>query len=535
MKIICPQTKNTLTLTSDKENELSILHLLWMHSFYNNKALCAGLGKCGKCKILFVSAPPAASLDELQILSEEEINKGIRLACKHKANPTYLIELLEDNPYSSEEESRNFLEYSAEFKNSQLFSSLETKTIAVCLAIDFGTTTMEYELFDTDIVYASGKELNPMQGIGSEIMTRLEFAKDKVQATLLKEKCLERLRKITKKANELGFIIEKIIFSANSAMTYLAFGFESSSLASAPYSLDFKGNCLLEFENLAPIYIPPLLAPFIGGDISSGLYALKKSKNLEYPYLYIDMGTNAEFALALSEDELYITSVPLGPSIEGIGLTFGTLATASSIIDFHVTPKGLIPEIYDKNIQKPSGICGIAYLNLLSSLKKLSLLDKSGHFSVEDGIALAKKFATTFHYKGVECLKINSDFYLSSSDIEQILMVKSAFRTAYEILLHEASKKNTELSQNVIRSIYLAGALGKYSKQESLLELGFLPNIVQQNIEQIGNMSLLGAKFLCSEKNQDDINDTFTNFTQIELAKHSLFQDYYMKHFSLSD
>ncbi len=583
MKIIYPQN-NTETILQNIDCSLSILQTLWLNSFYNNKALCSGVGKCGKCKILFLSKPPKPSKDEEHILSEQEIDMGIRLACKHNANPTYIIELLDNFPYSNKEERQDFLAYSENYLESEHFKQRNEKKISLCLAVDFGTTTMEYELFADNIVYASGKQLNPMQGIGAEVMARLEFAKNKEQAHYLKEKSLESLKKIVKKAFELGFIVEKIIFSANSAMTYLAFGFESSSLASSPYNLDYKGDSFLDFENLPPIYVPPLLAPFVGGDISSGLFALNIEKKLNYPYLFVDMGTNAEFILALSEEEALMASVPLGPSVEGIGLTFGTVAQASSIVDFAITPMGIIPENLDKNIQESSGICGVAYLNLLSALKKLSLLDKSGHFSVQDTIPLGKKIAQIFLNKGEECLKINKRFYLSSSDIERILMVKSAFRTAYELLLQEATNlKQVDFLQNSIKNIYIAGSFGKYIKQETLIELGFLPNIPKINIEQVGNTSLLGAKLLCQSLNQDKTLKTdrnnkqddldksktnkfdknkecktgrlhmpdcsldsvyntikkqkkhFKNFTHIELANHKDFATYYMKHFSLSD
>ncbi len=531
MKIICSQKNESLDVEK-LDCSHTILQTLWTNSLYNNKALCSGIGKCAKCKVLFHSLAPSPSPDEIKLLSKEEIDRGIRLSCKHNAKSDYIIELLDNFPYSTDEKKPNFLDFS---ENIQEKNSLkEDELISACLALDFGTTTIEYELFDTKKTYAQGKRLNPMQGIGSEVMTRLEFAKKSEHAELLKQKTLFVLEQICKEALSAGFLVEKIIFSANTVMTYLAFGFNSSCLATAPYSLEFKGDCTLEFENLPPIYIPPLLAPFVGADISSGLFALKEQKELNYPYLYIDMGTNAEFALALSETEYFITSVPLGPSIEGVGLTFGTLASASSIVDFHISPQGIQAELIDKHAQKASGICGIGYLNLLSALKKLSILDKSGHYSVQESIPLVKKITQIFTHKGEACLKLGSDFYLSSSDIELILMVKSAFRTAFEILLYEASAiKNIEFTANSIKTIYLAGSLGKYCKTQSLTELGFLPNLPKQEIAQVGNMSLEGAKMLYVQDKQETIHQTFNNFNYIELADHELFKEYYIKHFSL--
>ena len=43
---------------------------------------CGGLGKCGKCKIKVLSAIGSPSREEEELLSEEELTQGIRLACR---------------------------------------------------------------------------------------------------------------------------------------------------------------------------------------------------------------------------------------------------------------------------------------------------------------------------------------------------------------------------------------------------------------------------------------------------------------------
>jgi len=47
---------------------------------------CGGLGKCGKCKIKVLSEIDPPSIEEKRLLDEEELGRGIRLACRTKVN-----------------------------------------------------------------------------------------------------------------------------------------------------------------------------------------------------------------------------------------------------------------------------------------------------------------------------------------------------------------------------------------------------------------------------------------------------------------
>ena len=67
--------------------------------------------------------------------------------------------------------------------------------------------------------------------------------------------------------------------------------------------------------DLPPARIPPLLAPFVGADISAGMAAIAFGPDPpRYPYLLADLGTNGEFALALSPEEYLLASVPMTES-----------------------------------------------------------------------------------------------------------------------------------------------------------------------------------------------------------------------------
>ena len=52
---------------------------------------CGGLGKCGKCKIKVLSSIDPLSKAEKELLDEEELKQGIRLACRTKVNHDLVI------------------------------------------------------------------------------------------------------------------------------------------------------------------------------------------------------------------------------------------------------------------------------------------------------------------------------------------------------------------------------------------------------------------------------------------------------------
>ena len=52
---------------------------------------CGGLGKCGKCKVKVGSAMGSPSKEEEELLDEEEMEQGIRLACRTSVDKDLVI------------------------------------------------------------------------------------------------------------------------------------------------------------------------------------------------------------------------------------------------------------------------------------------------------------------------------------------------------------------------------------------------------------------------------------------------------------
>jgi uncharacterized 2Fe-2S/4Fe-4S cluster protein (DUF4445 family) len=74
------------------ENLLNVLH---QHNFEIN-TYCGGQGVCGKCRVKIVKGAKKATSEEKRFLFEEEIQRGIRLACANKIEGDMEIVLAED-------------------------------------------------------------------------------------------------------------------------------------------------------------------------------------------------------------------------------------------------------------------------------------------------------------------------------------------------------------------------------------------------------------------------------------------------------
>jgi len=436
-------------------------------------ALCSGLARCGRCRMRFTENAPLPKGEDALYFSDAELQEGWRLGCHHMPEPDMCITLPE-----------------LPSRKRPAISPVPATADKLRFAVDIGTTSLHWSLLDGDRRVASGQELNPQLGAGSEVMSRLAFARNGEGAAILQRLVTDRLRTLLANA---GADVTECCIAANSVMTYLLLGKSTTCLASAPYSLGYTGGRVETLENLPPVYIPPLPAPFVGGDLSAGMQAVLE-RSPAYPFLLADLGTNGEFVLALSPDEALVTSVALGPALEGIGLTFGTVAQAGVITRFTMTPKGLQGVALPHSPDGPppvKGISGTGYLSLVHALIKCGLLQRDGRFAEPPYTnPLAARLAAQIDNRyGEKRFMLQDDMYLLASDVEEILKVKAAFTLAYERLLSEAG-----LSTADIRTLYLAGALGEHADTADLEGLGFLPEGMGARVSSLGNTSLRGAE-----------------------------------------
>ena len=500
----------------------TLAQAVYLSGAFAPRPLCSGLGKCGLCRMRFLSAPPPATPEDEAILGTEAVSQGWRLGCRHKAAPG--AEVLVPSVAN---------QIPGKSKTGASTNSPES----LLLAVDLGTTSLVWSALDPTAatkgagrIVAQGRELNPQIGAGSDVLSRLAATMTPGGGKRLQEVTLEALRRIV---TGLPAPVSRICLAANTAMTALTRGASVLGLAAAPYALEFHGHCEESLPGLPTVYFPPQAAPFIGGDIGAGMAALLAQKP-EFPFLLADMGTNGEFVLALSPKQSLAVSVPLGPALEGIGLSCGALAGVGGeervITGFNLTPAGLQPFCEDEMTAEPhyNGISGTGYLSLIHILRNLNLVREDGRFNAAAPLPLARKLARHLHARaGQTELELPGRLRLTGTDVEEILKVKAAFSLAVHSLLTAA-----DLSPTHLRACCLAGALGRHVRADDLFALGFLPAALKTNkVKAVGDTALAGAELMLTDTRSRDLAAQWAAGVKVlNLTADNTFMRLYLNH-----
>ncbi len=516
-------------IPSITDTKQSLAQAIWLSGKLATLPLCSGLGRCGLCRVRFLSKPPNFLEAEVAILGHEALADGWRLSCRHSLESAF------DGQDFLELELPNLKPYLAE-KPKNIPQAIAETTPEALLAVDLGTTSLCWQaLSPKGQILAEGKSLNPLMGAGADIISRLRFAMQENGAQKLAHILQEDLQKIISSLPP----IKEICLAANTAMTALFLEKDIEPLAHAPYSLPLNGHSVEHITNLPPIYIPPQMAPFVGGDISAGYTALLQRNDVEYPFILADLGTNGEFILALSQEEILITSVPMGPSLEGIGLRFGHMVDGSCgiVTGVRLDPRGLHAETTgDAPAEK---ICGTGYLSIIHALLKLGVIGHDGTFNLNIPCKspLQKKIMQNIRQlqeeNGEHVVFLwgeASPIYIAASDIEEILKVKAAFSLAVHALLHKA-----ELAPSALRHIYIAGAMGSHVHLQDLEALGFVPFGASKRIRVVGNSALEGAcALLLKPQWRNTLQKISMHSTLVSLTEDQHFTEKFMQHMTFS-
>lgn len=498
----------TALLTLQVERGQTLAQAIWLSGEVTPPPLCSALGRCGRCRVRFVSPAPAAVAAEHSVLSPHELTQGWRLACRHSlAELSGAVEIVVPTA-----------------RNAPIRPSAAQPTEHdLLLAVDLGTTSLHWRaLTHEGGVVAQGQEINPQMGAGSDVMSRIAAALRPGGREKLSELVLRRLRALVQEFPA----VQGICLAANTALTAITLQKDVTGLASAPYALPLAGDSVARLPGLPPLYIPPQMAPFVGGDLSAGLATLL---HREPPFLLADMGTNGEFILYVNEQESYMASVPLGPALEGIGLTFGDMAgsgSSSGIVNaVQLTPTGLVATTVDG--QPPQRLCAAGYLSLIRVLLQAKILREDGSFCPDPPLPLARKLAARLTRTDAQSrLPLWGEVYLTGEDVEEILKVKAAFSLALTTLLEEA-----HMPPAALRRIYLAGALGEHVPAQDMEALGFVPQGMGQRMEAVGNTALQGAQALALHPAlRHDLAHLTQHCHLVALAEHDAFTEKYVRH-----
>ncbi len=359
-------------------------------------------------------------------------------------------------------------------------------------SIDIGTTSVVCRIQRA----SDGKLINVQtipnsQGAyGSDVLTRMDFSV-KGGGEKLKSRIIEDLKKLTK-----DFNIKKSVIVGNTAMLHMLLGYDVAEMSVYPFTPtslfgEYRGNC----------YIPKCVSAFIGCDVTAAVLYTQMTKH-KYALL-LDIGTNSEIIL-WNGNEFLCCSASAGPAFEGVGISQGMIAKSGAIN--HTEPNGTYSVMGDCS---PVGICGSGLIDVLSVMKSLYVIDKSGYMEEDFEIG-------------------NSGVFITPKDVRALQTAKSAIRSGIEILLNISG-----ITAEKLDMLYISGAFGSYINPENAMDIGMIPKIFSDKIKAVGNGAVFGAEIMLGNEKYMAEHDKIVGLCKtISLTEHPDFERLYMENMS---
>ena len=393
------------------------------------------------------------------------------------------------------------------------------------LAIDAGTTTLVLYLVNLqsgkiiDIISLS----NSQRKYGSDIISRIDFSKNtnngiKILKDLLINNTNNAIEEICIENNIKERNIYCTAISGNPFILHSLLAVKANTLAEAPYSPIFlcdlkfnKDKLSLNINKKGKVKFLPGLAGNVGADILAGLLTIDDSN---YPYLFIDIGTNGEIVVNTGKN-IYCCAAAAGPALEGGGLENGIPGIPGAIVDFNFE-ENQIRTIENKS---PVGICGSGIINIIAELLQYKIIDKSGKFNSNN--------KNVIDYNGQKAFEITEEekIVITQKDIRNIQLAIGALKAGINILMNKANISFTD-----IKTIYLAGGFGSALSPKNICKIGFLPDKVQNMIHRLGNSAGIGTiSYMLNKKLKFKAINLQNRATYIDLYKYEKFQKLYVE------
>lgn len=483
-------------------------------------ASCGGHGTCGKCKVLVTKGNDRKyEKEEELILSDKERERGIRLACLMQIKEDTCV-LLPDL-YKEKEKSVYVADVVCENRKPRKLG----------LALDVGTTTMEYAILDLEdsVLIVKDKFYNSLRKYGADIMSRISACQGDIsKVKKLQQELIEELKyHLSNTLSRLNLSMQEIIKTVvvgNTAMCHFFTGLSPEKLAKAPFKTDYMGGDIklanelgLPFGDKATVEILPIIGGHIGADTIGCLVELKMNK-MEGYHLLVDIGTNGEIVLK-GEDLLVACSTAAGPAFEGGSMAYGMCAGLGAINKVLYQNKKIKLQV-GGNV-KPVGLSGTGILDAIAALYKAGIVDSTGYLKEE----YCEKDPITGQL-GYELYRDEeSSIYITRQDIRQFQLAKAAISAGIKLLLSETNLKVQQLS-----GIWIAGAFGTHLNLDNAMLIGLLPDTQLTRYHQIGNAALSGAIIrLKDQVSREELRELTKGIQRLELADLKEFKQIYLE------
>jgi len=404
------------------------------------------------------------------------------------------------------------------------------------LAFDIGTTTISGQLVDLNNKKVLGTKAtyNKQASFGSDVITRIIYAQEedglrKLHVTVA-DTLNEIIRELILEHNIDLNDVTCVLCTGNTTMIHLLLNIDPSYIRKEPYVpvANFIPTVRATEAgiNINPrglLACVPGVSSYVGGDTTAGVLASGIYKQDDISIL-IDIGTNGEIALG-NKDFLVAAAASAGPAFEGSGVACGMRASRGAIQKVRISAGDFKVSFDTIGNEKPRGICGSGYIDLLAQLLRAGIIDKSGRINpIKNKRIRDKEGRKEFVVADREGSDSSADIVITEADIENLKRAKAAIYSAAAILV-----RHMDLDFSKVRKIFIAGGFGTCVDMENAIAIGLLPDLDREKFEFIGNSALSGARqMLLSYEAAKVAEEIARKTTYFELSVDPGYMDEYM-------
>lgn len=393
------------------------------------------------------------------------------------------------------------------------------------IALDLGTTTVVVRLvnLETGRIAASHSFENPQRFAGSDVMARITH--DRLhRGRLLKRTLIGYLNHALEELPCLPEQIYEVVVAGNATMRDLFFGLNVQGIGQKPYrsvteeeflagrrpstSLSAPARRLgLRIHPKGSVYGLPLVGCHVGADAAAGLLAVNFDRQ-ERLVALMDIGTNTELIVGNRRRAL-AASCPAGPAFEGGLLACGMPGLEGAVEGVRIRKDGSLQLRVIGNTT-PEGICGSGLVEALGELRRTGRMNSLGRF-------------TNGHPRLY--LDEAANLFLDEKDVSLLAQAKAAQACGLSIVL-----KRYGIEFSDLEIFYLAGAFGRHLDREAARRIGLLPDLPDEKILQVGNVSIEGATLaLLSMSRRRELESFVPSIGHVELETDPDFFDHFVE------
>lgn len=539
---------------------------------------CGGAGICGKCKIKIIDGAVSAPLpEELEHLGKEELQSGLRLACRCRVsgdvslslprssaemqiqergrtfetdlNPAIEKHCIEPAPQKNQSWYSAFLDGVKAVEktafnakniahilatrppqvttvafNGQLLGieAGDTRRFSFGVALDIGTTTVAAELVDisTGKILGTASMINPQFSLGADVLTRIHYAQQQPEhvvqlAALIRSAVNELITDLFAAAGQDSKYCYIITAAGNTTMLHLLLGINPRSLGQSPYR---------------PVFLEPLRIKALDVDLQASPFAFMQCLPGVSGFIGADIASGL-IALNLFASDSNILFLDMGTNGEIILCANGRMIAAS-------TAAG--PALEGMNISCGMKACSGAIERVVLSNSNLAWetigaeppLGLCGSGLLDLVAALLQKGVILPSGRIVPPEKAPLTGVVENNGSRRFQVIAPSSENTSGVYLSQQDVRQVQLAKGAltagikllltragveesgVKTVYLAGGFGAYLNCESLITLGLFPKSWNDRIVYVGNTSLAGAR-LCL-LNHGLIEDNMEDFEHVE-------------------